>query len=172
MSATPVLSSPPGNRKELLRRLEALVLPVVHGLGLQLWGMEYLPLGRKAMLRIYLEGEDGVTVDDCAMVSRQLGPALDVEEALPASFTLEVSSPGLERIFFRPEQLQAYLGSTVHALLKEPVEGRKTFRGELESVEGSLLKLNENRQTVSLQWDEIKKIHLVHAFGRDTTRPE
>lgn len=156
-------------RTEMLRhRLEELVLPVVHGLGLELWGVEYLPCGRRGLLRIYVEGEDGVTVEQCAMVSRQLGPALEVEETIPDSLTLEVSSPGLERMFFRPGQLKVYLGRTLQALLKEPLGGCKSFRGELENVEDMLITLAVSEQKISLHWDQIKKIHLVHAFDRKT----
>jgi ribosome maturation factor RimP len=158
-------SSIPGPRSDrhakLQCRMEELVTPVVHGLGLSLWGLEYMPLGRKALVRIYIDSADGVTVDQCAMVSRQLSPALEVEEVLPDSFTLEVSSPGLERQFFHPEQLQAYLGRLVHARLKAPLGGRKSFQGILKQAEGERLILDESGQEISLHWEQIKKIHLV-----------
>ncbi|SMP51902.1 ribosome maturation factor RimP [Desulfonatronum zhilinae] len=160
-------TSPPSSRarsEEILRHLELLVLPVVHGLGLELWGLEYLPLGRKALIRIYIDAESGATIDQCAMVSRQLGPALEIDERLPGAFNLEVSSPGLERRFFKPEQLQGYLGRTVQAQLHEPLEGRKTCRGELSAVDGPLVTLVENGAPIALDWDQIKKIHLIHAF--------
>lgn len=130
-----------------------------------MWGLEYVPLGRKALVRIYIDGEGGVTVDQCVTVSRQLGPALEVEDALPGSFTLEVSSPGLERQFFHPEQLQGYVSRLVHARLKEPLEGRKSFQGVLKSTEGERFVLEDAGQDISLHWDQIKKIHLVHLFG-------
>ena len=139
-------------------------MPVVHGLGLELWGLEYLPLGRKALIRIYIDSENGTTIDQCAMVSRQLDPALEIDERLPGTFTLEVSSPGLERRFFQPEQLQGYLGRIVQAQLHEPLEGRKTYRGELSAVEGATVTLVESGVPVPLDWDQIKKMHLIHTF--------
>jgi ribosome maturation factor RimP len=159
---TPILPSRAGRHAKLRCRLEELTIPVVHGLGLLLWGLEYIPLGRKALVRIYIDSADGVTVDQCALVSRQLGPALEVEEVLSGSFTLEVSSPGLERQFFHPKQLQAYLGRLVHARLKEPLKGRKSFQGILKRAEGECLVLADAGQEIPLDWDQIKKIHLVH----------
>lgn len=160
-------TSPPSSRarsEEILRHLELLVLPVVQGLGLELWGLEYLPLGRKALIRIYIDAESGATIEQCAMVSRQLGPALEIDERLPGAFNLEVSSPGLERRFFKPEQLHGYLGRTVQAQLHEPLEGRKSYRGELSVVDDLTVALMENGLPVALDWDQIKKIHLIHAF--------
>lgn len=149
---------------EALSRLETLTIPVVQGLGLTLWGIEYIPHGRKTLLRIFIDGEDGVTVDQCAMISRQLSPALEVEETLPGAFILEVSSPGLERIFFHPEQLQDYQGQTVHARLKEPMDGRKSFQGVLKRIQGDRIFLGEAGEDVTVQWEQIKKINLVHDF--------
>lgn len=164
---TAMQTSPPSSRtrsEEIRRHLDFLVLPVVHGLGLELWGLEYLPVGRKALIRIYIDADGGATIDQCAMVSRQLGPALEIDERLPGPFTLEVSSPGLERRFFQPEQLQGYLGRIVQAQLNEPLDGRKSYRGELSAVDGMRITLVENNVPVSLDWDQIKKAHLVHTF--------
>ena len=160
-------TSPPSSRfrsEEIHRHLEFLILPVVHGLGLKFWGLEYLPAGRKALIRIYIDADDGATIDQCAMVSRQLGPALEVDDRLPGSFTLEVSSPGLERRFFKPEQLQDYLGRSVQVHLHEPLEGRKSYRGELSMVDGATIMLLEGGVPVALSWDLIKKVHLIHSF--------
>jgi ribosome maturation factor RimP len=153
------------SRTETTRqRLLDLVHPVVNGLGLQLWGMEYLPMGRKALIRIYIESPEGVSIDHCATVSRQLGPALEMEETLRGSFTLEVSSPGLERRFFQPEQLTAYLDQTVNARLLEPLNGCKHFQGRLTNIQGETITLRVAEDEIVLQWDHIKKIHLVHEF--------
>ncbi|GAB6060401.1 ribosome maturation factor RimP [Desulfonatronum parangueonense] len=149
---------------QIVHHLESLILPVVHGLGLELWGTEYLASGRKGLIRLYIDCEGGVTIDQCAQVSRQLGPALEMDETLPGTFTLEVSSPGLERKFFQPAQLEAYIGRTVHALLHEPKDGCKSFRGELVSVNDAVVTLTHNAERIALAWDQIKKINLVHIF--------
>ena len=78
-------------------KLRALLEPVVTGFGLTLWGMEYIPHGGRATLRIYIDSPDGVGIDDCERVSHQVGSVLDVEDAIASDYTLEVSSPGLER---------------------------------------------------------------------------
>jgi len=170
MTSMPSSSSPPVERQpDMLHRLEALIMPVVQGLGLKLWGVEYFPVGRKALVRIYIDAEDGVSVDQCAQVSRQLSPALDIDEALPGLFTLEVSSPGLERIFFRPEQLVDYVGHTVQVKLNEPQDDRASFRGTLDHVEEMQITLDENGLKTQLPWNQIKKIHLVYLFDQKTS---
>ncbi|TVQ98084.1 MAG: ribosome maturation factor RimP [Desulfovibrionales bacterium] len=150
--------------EEIRHHLEFLILPVVHGLGLELWGLEYLPVGRKALIRIYIDAEGGATIEQCAMVSRQLSPALEVDERLPGAFTLEVSSPGLERRFFKPEQLPPYIGRTVQVQLHEPMDGHKAYRGEVSAVDGTTVTLRESGMAVELDWNQIKKIHLIHTF--------
>lgn len=155
-------------RTEIQQRLEALALPVVHGLGLSLWGLEYLPLGRKALVRVYLDGPDGISIDQCALISRQLSPALEVEDAVPGTFTLEVSSPGLERVFFHPEQLNGYIGQTVAIKLKEPLDERKAFKGPLIRVEDALVTVEDSGREWILPWDHIKKMHLVYLFEQNT----
>ncbi len=117
-------------------RLMALLSPTVASLGFQLWGLELLSPNRRPTLRLYIEGENGVTVDDCAAVSRQVGSVLDVEDPIQGEYTLEVSSPGIDRLLFEPAQYQLYVGEPIEVRLRFPFEGRRKFRGWLRGLEG------------------------------------
>ena len=121
----------------------ALALPLVEAAGLELWGIELLGEGRP-ILRVYVEAAGGVTIEQCAVLSRQLGLALDVEDVILSAYTLEVSSPGLNRPFFSPEQLTAHVGGMLEVVLHEPLPEfprRKKFYGRLEEVSGDVFAL-------------------------------
>jgi ribosome maturation factor RimP len=123
-------------REVLSRRLADLAGPLAQSMGLDLWGMEVL-FASRSTVRVFVESGSGVGVDQCAELSRLLGLALDVEDLLPGAYTLEVSSPGLERKFFTPAQLAGARGLTVEVTLLSPLAdfpGRRRFRGILEST--------------------------------------
>jgi ribosome maturation factor RimP len=117
-------------------RLTELLEPTVASLGFELWGLELISPNRRATLRVYIEGDNGVTVDDCALVSRHIGSILDVEDPISGEYTLEVSSPGIDRLIFRPEQYALYVGEPIDVKLRLPFEGRRKFRGWLMGIEG------------------------------------
>ena len=152
--------------------ITALALPLVEAAGLELWGLELLGEGRP-ILRVYVEGPSGATIEDCARLSRQLGLALDVEDIIPSAYTLEVSSPGLARPFFSPEQLPAYMGKILDVTLREALPDfprRKKFHGRLEDVSGDTFALLPDDATgpdvlpVQINWDNVRKAQLVHVF--------
>ncbi len=152
--------------------ITALALPLVEAAGLELWGLELLGEGRP-ILRVYVEGPFGVTVEDCARLSRQLGLALDVEDIIPSAYTLEVSSPGLTRPFFNAEQLAAYVGRIVDITLCEVLPEfprRKKFQGRLEEVSNDIFVLmpddnpDPDASPVRINWDNVRKAQLVHIF--------
>ncbi len=116
-------------------KLQALLAPTVEALGFELWGLEYLTQGKHSTLRLYIDGENGIQVDDCAKVSEQVGAVLDVEEPISGEYVLEVSSPGLDRRLFRLEQYAAYAGEEVEVKLRRPFDGRRKFRGILRGTE-------------------------------------
>ena len=115
-------------------KLHALLEPTVRAMGYQLWGLEYLT-GKQSTLRIYIDAEAGIQVEDCAKVSEQVGALLDVEEPISGEYVLEVSSPGLDRRIFRLDQLPAYVGEAIEVKLRRPFEGRRKFSGVLRGVE-------------------------------------
>lgn len=125
---------------------------------------------------------EGVTIDQCARLSRQLGLALEVEDVIHDAYVLEVSSPGLERPFFEAAQMAPYAGRTIELTLALPHAawpGRRKFRGDIVRVEGDTLTFlpdsapspDEAPAPLSVAWEDVKKAHLVHIFP-DTTRPQ
>ena len=150
----------------------ALALPLVEAAGLELWGLELLGEGRP-ILRVYVESANGVTIEECARISRQLGLALDVEDIIPSAYTLEVSSPGLTRPFFSLEQLSAYVGRTLDITLREPLPEfprRKKFSGQLSELSDQAFALllddspDPAAPPVLINWDNVRKAQLVHIF--------
>ena len=118
-----------------LEELQALLAPVVVALGYECWGIEFSAQGRHSMLRVYIDKEGGVLVDDCAIVSRQISGVLDVEDPISVEYTLEVSSPGMERPLFTIDQFAKFAGEQVKIKLRSPFEGRRNFQGLLRGVE-------------------------------------
>jgi ribosome maturation factor RimP len=118
------------------QQITDLLRGTVEALGFELWGVEYLSQGKHSLLRIYIDGENGVTVDDCASVSEQVGSVLDVEDPITGEYTLEVSSPGMDRLLFRLDQYPGFVGEIVDLRLRAPFEGRRKFKGVLTGIEG------------------------------------
>ena len=146
-----------------IHNIREIVEPLLASLGLGLWGIEMQTTPRGSLLRIYVEAEGGVTIDQCKTVSKHLSLIFDVDDPLPGSaYTLEVSSPGLERPFFSIEQLRPYLGQKIALKCKQPVQGSKKWRGHVSSIDGNSIELQTENQTLSLDWDQCSRIHLVY----------
>ena len=118
------------------QELQQLLAPSVEALGYELWGIEYLSQGRHTVLRIYIESERGIGVEDCAEVSHHVSGVLDVEDPIAGEYTLEVSSPGVDRLLFHLEQYPAYVGEWIELRLRRPFDGRRKFKGTLKGIEG------------------------------------
>lgn len=128
----------------LADNLMTMLEPTVSTMGYQLWGIEYLPNRKNSILRVYIDSAEGIDVDDCAAVSRQVSGLLDVEDPIPGEYNLEVSSPGLDRLLFTADQYDQYIGCLVRVKLNTPVEGRKNFKGKLIAVEGEQITIELN----------------------------
>jgi len=135
--------------------------PTVEAMGFELWGLEYLSQGRHSVLRIYIDAEQGVGVDDCAAVSEQVSSLLDVEDPITGEYVLEVSSPGLDRLLFRLDQFPAYVGETVELRLRRPYEGRRRFKGILAGLEGEDVVVRVDDHEYLLPHGEIEKAQIV-----------
>lgn len=149
---------------KVLARIQELAAPYVESLGLSLWGIEFTGGTGRPTLRVFIDGDDGVDVEDCARVSRQLGTALDVEDLLHGAYQLEVSSPGLERRFFEFSQLAPYVGRELDVTTSLPMDGRKRFKGALVSIEGQALILECEGVRFEIPWSEVSRARLVHTF--------
>ena len=140
--------------------LRTLIEPAVAALGFELVGVEYKS-GRHGLLRVYIDSEDGVTVDDCQAVSHQVSGLLDVEDPIPGQYSLEVSSPGLDRPLFRAADFQRFAGQEVRVRLVAPVEGRRKFRGLLVGMRDDRVVVRVEEQELVVSLDEIDEARLV-----------
>ena len=138
------------NRRE--DQIESLLTATVEALGCELWGIEFLSQGRHSKLRVYIERPGGVTVDDCERVSREIGDLLDVEDVIPSAYTLEVSSPGLDRILFKAEQFQANVGAVVDVRLRFGLPERA------HDGRTCILVVTVDSQTVGLLVDAVNEV--------------
>lgn len=134
--------------------------PSVNAVGMELWGIEYLPQGKHSVLRLFIDSEHGVTVDDCEAVSHQVSGVLDVEDPVSGQYSLEVSSPGLDRPLFTLEHFQKYVGEAVKVRLNSTVDGKKMFVGVLECEENSLLTFNVGGESLKVDFSKIKKANI------------
>ena len=142
--------------------LESLFDPIVTGLGYQLWGIEYRSSQKHALIKIFIDHEDGVTLDHCSEVSHQVSAILDVEDPITVSYTLEVSSPGVERPLLKLAHYQRYIGSEIKVRLIWALDGQKNFKGELLRVESDNITMLADEVEVSFSIDTIKRAHLIY----------
>ncbi|WP_111494379.1 MULTISPECIES: ribosome maturation factor RimP [Marinobacter] len=148
-----------------VKQLESILRPVIEGLGYDFWGLEFRSQGHKSMLRIFIDdAENGVSVDDCETVSRQVSGVMDVEDPIQTEYTLEVSSPGMDRPLFRLEQYEAWAGHNVKIRLRMAFEGRRKFEGLLKGVEGSDVIVIVDDHEYLLPIDSIEKANIVPVF--------
>jgi ribosome maturation factor RimP len=150
------------NNKEL--QIEELITPTVGALDAAVWGVEYLNQGKYSLLRIYVERDEGVSVDLCAEVSRHVSDLLDVEEILPSAYTLEVSSPGMDRLLFKGEQYPAHVGERLDVRLNYPFEGRKKIVGTLAGLEDDSVVLQVDDEEYLLPLENVQKARIVPVF--------
>ena len=124
-------------------RIRQVLDPIVKSLGLDLWDLEFQKSGPKWLLRVYIDREigGGVTLGDCETVSRDLSTALDVEDFIQHAYTLEVSSPGLDRALTKPEHFQRFSGSLVKIKTYQPINKEKVFKGTLRGILDTFVKL-------------------------------
>ncbi len=148
----------------LLDKIYDLVEPVVADLDYILWGIELVGTG-KVTVRIFIDHENGVSVDDCQKVSRDASAIFDVEDPVMGDYVLEVSSPGMNRQIFNITQAEALIGFSVKAVTISAVESQTKFKGVLAGVDGDnvILKLDDGRE-LSVNFDEIKKLRVSPEF--------
>jgi len=147
----------------MISDLQKLIEPAVTALNYELWGCEWVGAGKnRRLLRVYVESENGVTLGDCAKISRQISAILDVEDPIEDRYLLEVSSPGLERPLFTLSQCQRYIGQKLNIRLKTGRDGQRNFKGILQSVNDRQIVLQlDDQSELNLAWSEVDKAHLV-----------
>jgi ribosome maturation factor RimP len=150
----------------LRERLIALLEPVIADLGYELLLLEFNPHKGSATLRLFIDAPDGIDVDDCARVSREVAATLDVEDPIPQSYQLEVSSPGLDRPLVKPEHFRRFRGEEVRIETLAPLAGsnRRRFRGKLLDANEHEVMLQMPDGPVTLPLADIEKARLVPDF--------
>lgn len=148
--------------EELIERLYSLFKPVVAAHGLELIDVEYVPIKGGRRLSVYIVQPNGsVSLDDCETVARALDDLLEATPELSHSYTLEVSSPGLDRVLKRHEEYDIFRGRTVSVRIREPFEGKYELEGELKGIASEQVELETPAGVVSLPLANIKKTKLI-----------
>ena len=163
-----------------------MIQPVVEGLGFECWGIEYISQGKHSTLRIFIESlnpqtnagdnqdenaeltektsESGVALKDCELVSRQVSGVLDVEDPINGDYTLEVSSPGMDRPLYKLAHYERFKGSQVALKLRMPYEGRRKYTGLLNGVEGNDIVLQVEQEEFLFPLEGIEKANVIPQF--------
>lgn len=143
-------------------KLMAMFAPAISGLGCDLWGVEYISQGKYSVLRLYIDSEKGITVDDCQQVSHQVSGILDVEDPIKGQYSLEVSSPGLDRPLFLADHYARNLGAKAKVRLRQAVLGRRNFMAVIESVnDDEICLVDETGEAIVVHISDIDKANLV-----------
>ncbi|HHF0499689.1 TPA: ribosome maturation factor RimP [Haemophilus influenzae] len=148
----------------LEQNLQEMLQDAVEDLGCELWGIVCQRVGRFMTVRLFIDKDGGVTVDDCADVSRQVSAILDVEDPIADKYNLEVSSPGLDRPLFTLPQFERYIGQDIAVHLRIPVMERRKWQGKLERIEKDMITLIVGDQEQILVFGNIQKANIVAKF--------
>lgn len=144
--------------------IETLLQPVVEAAGCEWVGGEFRG-GPDGLLRVYINTEAGVTLDDCSKISDALSGVLDVEDPFPGFYRLEVSSPGVERPMFRASDFALFIGQKVRVRLHRPLAQRRRFDGIVDGVDGEQISMTVEGEPFIFPYAEVERAHLVFEFG-------
>jgi ribosome maturation factor RimP len=163
-----LFSGVPGSREgrlsvsdtRIINAVESFVLPILDEMGLELVEIQFR---RESgwVLRLFIDREGGVTLDDCASVSRQVSAYLEVEDLIDHAYNLEVSSPGLERPLKRRQDFERFAGRRARVKLRQPLDGGRVFIGTLEGLEDDRVKLDVDGRKMEFDLDAITRARLV-----------
>lgn len=142
-------------------QVRRLVEPAIEGMGYELAELECRLGHGRGLLRLFIDKDDGITLEDCEQVSRQVAALLDVEDPIPGDYNLEVSSPGLDRRLVKPAHFDRFAGCEVKVRLRRMIDQRRRLSGKLLARDGSNVLIQVDGDTVSVQMDEIDVARLV-----------
>lgn len=144
----------------LRERLVALIEPLLAQLGYELVELEYAAGRSNGVVRIFIDKAEGIRVEDCERVSREVSALFDVEDPIPSAYTLEVSSPGFDRVLRTKPHFERFMGERVFVELKAPRDGRRRYTGMLRGVADAGIEIEVDRQMVNVPFAEINKARL------------
>jgi ribosome maturation factor RimP len=156
----------PGDIVLSVQKLNELLQPLVEDLGYEFVGLEYNSNPKHALLRIYIDHENGVGIDDCETVSRETAALLDVKDPIRSHYNLEVSSPGLDRPLFTPEQYRKFSGCVAQVNLFAPQDGRRKFSGPILGADENSIRIEQDGSEVVLELSNIVKAKLVPDYEK------
>jgi ribosome maturation factor RimP len=145
---------------DLVKGIRALAERIIISEDMELVDMEYRLQGKNWLLRFYIDREGGVTLDDCADISRQLSVAFDIEDLIPHKYLLEVSSPGINRPLVKDSDYKKYVGEKVKLKTSNPIEGRRNFSGILTGFSGEIVELTADNTVFEIKRADIEKARL------------
>lgn len=148
----------------ILGSIESIANPVVSAEGMEIVDIEYKRESRGWVLRLYIDKEGGVTIDDCSNISSQLSHLIDVYELISHPFTLEVSSPGLDRPLKKEKDFVKYNGKLVKIKTRDPLESRKNFKGRLLGYSEGVVTIDTGAEIIGLPLNKIVKANLEYEF--------
>ena len=149
----------------LEQRVMGLLEPTVTALGYELLGVEYLAQGKHSRLRVYIDSPGGIGLEDCEVVSHQVSGVLDVDDPIQGQYSLEVSSPGLDRPLFRQDHFARFVGGKVKLRLSRPREGQRNFHGRIDAVkDGEVYISMDDGSQLAVSIQDIEKANLVPEF--------
>jgi ribosome maturation factor RimP len=151
--------------EKIITRVKQAIEPILDEMNIELVDVEYLSEHGRWVLRIYVDQEGGVTVDDCAAVSREIGDLIDMSDVMPGEYVLEVSSPGLNRPLKKEADFVRTVGEKVKIRMKSPVRGQRNFRGNLIAFRDGMLYLKLGNGEIPLPLRDVEKANLVYEFG-------
>jgi len=154
-------------RKRLAKfeqKLTEMLRPAVEETGKSLLGIEFISAGNNSVLRLFIDHENGIDVDDCAEVSRQVSAILDVEDPISSEYNLEISSPGVDRPLFEKSHFEAVIGEVINVKISMPLNGRRKFKGPLVAIENDTLIIEVDSIDYEIVISNIDKANLVAKF--------
>lgn len=147
----------------LEQRLIEIIQQPIEALGFELIGLEYIR-SRQPILRIFIDHENGISVDDCAEVSHQISAIFDVEDPIASNYTLEVSSPGMDRPLFTIEHYKQFIDQNISFLLRIPTMNRRNWKGKLMQVENEMITVDVDGELHQFAFGNIQKANIVPQF--------
>lgn len=152
------------NISEIRDQVFSLIEPMLEDIGFELVEVEYLTMHGRWVLRLYIDKEGGVTIDDCADVSRDLGDIIDIKEIIDHEYVLEVSSPGLNRPLRKEVDFIKAIGNTIKLKMARDLNGQKNFKGKLKDYNNRIIYLETEEKLVELPLEDVEKSNLIFDF--------
>lgn len=154
---------------KVIEVVEQIVEPIVNDLNLELVDIEYVKEGKSWFLRVFIDKDQGIDIEECGMVSEKLSEKLDELDPIPYNYFLEVSSPGAERPLKKQKDYEKAIGKNVHIKTYEPIDGEKTFEGVLTNFSGDTVtvevKIKTRKKTIEIPFEKVANARLAVTFS-------